>query len=308
MSTNSTVFIAFKGTILAEKNATLESVDLVPSNHRPKPTIFITVKHKKQKNDIKLPNLSFARNINDNNNSNNNNNINNDINSANNNRINDDGTFNTIDFSQLNNNNFLNNNNNNRRNNNNNNNNNRLLNEEKQCRLCFESDETNVLKGRLFRPCLCSGTMQYIHIGCLNQWRAMAPNERSYYRCDQCQYLYNVEKAKWTYIVEHKRTSYIISSILLFISIIIVGLITFKLPIANYVWNLIEWHPNYLAIRYQHRLRNQLENYNNNDNNYDNAWNDVYWCEDMCNSYLPWKECPYPCFQFMIPVSISYVL
>ena len=38
------------------------------------------------------------------------------------------------------------------------------------CRLCFGDEETSET-GKLFSPCLCKGTMKYIHIECLNKWR-----------------------------------------------------------------------------------------------------------------------------------------
>ena len=322
-----TVYIAFKGKILSKSNATLGSIDLIPSVHRPKPTVFITLKQNQKRNQSessgqtwKPPTLSnnpLKRRNNDSNNNNNNRNANN----------NNTGIYEPIDFSRI-------QNNQNQRNNNetdtsqqNENMTNERSNiaaeenenEEKMCRLCFDGAESNPLKGRLFRPCLCSGTMKYIHIGCLNTWRAMAPNDRSYYRCDQCQYLYNVHRAEWTRILEDKRTIYTISAILLLIAIVIVGLLTFKLPIANYVWDLIEWHPKYLVTSKEHYLRQ--EEYFIKLNEYiqdgkeldkseqrwiDDAWDIIYFCEDHCNSWLPWKECPRNCV--MNEISYSFVL
>jgi len=50
---------------------------------------------------------------------------------------------------------------------------------------------------RLISPCLCSGTMKYVHLECLNQWRAAAPNARSLFRCDQCGYEYRVRRVRF---------------------------------------------------------------------------------------------------------------
>ena len=177
-------------------------------------------------------------------------------------------------------------------------------NDEKCCRVCFSNNENDILLGRLFRPCRCTGTMKYIHVGCLNQWRALAPRERSYYQCDQCQYQYNVERAKWTEIIENKNTTIAISSILLMIAILIVGLITFKLPIADYVWNLIEWNPTNLVSNYQCSFRHNpqfVKLINTQDKTVEenmeieNIWTIIYHCENECNSWLVWKECPRDC-------------
>ena len=302
------IFIAFKGLILSEEDSTLRSVDLVPSTNRPKPTIFITLKSKQARQAPVAPapvwqnHLSNARS---NNSSNDTNNRNNTSSSTNNNNTRDD-----VNTSM---------NNESINNNNSNNNNDRGINDddegdEKCCRLCFSSNENDLLLGRLFRPCRCSGTMKYIHIGCLNQWRAMAPTERSFYQCDQCLYRYNVERVKWAEIVEHKNTSYAITSILLFISMVIVGLITFKLPIANYVWGVIEWNPKHLSYSYECAIRNdrgfnhminKQEKTAEEEEEIENIWTLIYYCENECNSWLFWKECPYTCPMNMLSNNIQ---
>ena len=38
----------------------------------------------------------------------------------------------------------------------------------------------------------------------------------------------------------------------------------------------------------------------------DRAWENIYYCENMCNSWLPWKECPRGCT--MMPQAISFVV
>ena len=35
------------------------------------------------------------------------------------------------------------------------------------CRICFDDATTGVL----FKPCLCDGSMKFIHVHCLDQWR-----------------------------------------------------------------------------------------------------------------------------------------
>ena len=69
-------------------------------------------------------------------------------------------------------------------------------NEERQCRICFAGSE----RGLLFSPCRCNGSMRFVHVECLNNWRNMSRNPRSFYGCDQCGYQYNLERtrvAKW---------------------------------------------------------------------------------------------------------------
>lgn len=54
------------------------------------------------------------------------------------------------------------------------------------CRICMEAEPV----GSLVSPCRCRGTMKYVHRECLQKWRATSSNQRSYYRCDQCQCRY----------------------------------------------------------------------------------------------------------------------
>lgn len=49
-------------------------------------------------------------------------------------------------------------------------------------------------ENRLISPCRCAGSMKYVHIGCLNRWRATAPTARSRFTCDQCGYAYRVRR------------------------------------------------------------------------------------------------------------------
>ena len=59
------------------------------------------------------------------------------------------------------------------------------------CRICFEGTEAGIL----FKPCLCGGTMKYIHVECLNRWR-LSGIRRSEYECPNCKYKYNLRKIR----------------------------------------------------------------------------------------------------------------
>ncbi|KAL3901106.1 MAG: hypothetical protein SGCHY_000859 [Lobulomycetales sp.] len=62
--------------------------------------------------------------------------------------------------------------------------------EKKTCRLCF-SDETEP-GDKMISPCKCKGTMKYIHLNCLNEWRRVSQKRDSYFKCDQCGYKYRL--------------------------------------------------------------------------------------------------------------------
>lgn len=62
--------------------------------------------------------------------------------------------------------------------------------DERVCRICLGAEPVE----ELFRPCLCKGTMQCVHKGCLQQWRLTSSNRQSYFRCEHCQYSYNIRR------------------------------------------------------------------------------------------------------------------
>jgi hypothetical protein len=56
--------------------------------------------------------------------------------------------------------------------------------EEPSCRVCFGTG------GRLIRPCLCRGSMAFVHMDCLNEWRVTSVSPTAYSQCDQCLFTY----------------------------------------------------------------------------------------------------------------------
>lgn len=69
----------------------------------------------------------------------------------------------------------------------------------KQCRICLGEDED--LSNPMLRPCLCSGSMAYVHLSCLNQWRLNGVNPKSVFECPQCRFSYRFEDKTWAFRV-----------------------------------------------------------------------------------------------------------
>ncbi|KAF8527886.1 hypothetical protein BU17DRAFT_39042 [Hysterangium stoloniferum] len=62
--------------------------------------------------------------------------------------------------------------------------------EAKECRICQGGPEDVETCGRLIKPCMCKGTMQYVHVKCLNQWRKSSGSKSAFYQCHTCHYSY----------------------------------------------------------------------------------------------------------------------
>ncbi|EFP80059.1 uncharacterized protein PGTG_05284 [Puccinia graminis f. sp. tritici CRL 75-36-700-3] len=76
--------------------------------------------------------------------------------------------------------------------------------EEPLCRICLSGrDDDDPSLGRFIQPCLCRGTMAFIHVGCLQRWRITSPSPKSFYRCDQCGYRYKLRRAKIAGLAEN---------------------------------------------------------------------------------------------------------
>ena len=110
------------------------------------------------------------------------------------------------------------------------------------CRICFGTAYENNL-GQLISPCMCSGSMRYAHLQCLNDWRSQSTNPRSFTHCDQCGYAYNIQRTHWAPILENPRIIKGIAYILLLIFTIISALLLTPLNTAHHFWKLVQWNP-----------------------------------------------------------------
>jgi hypothetical protein len=57
------------------------------------------------------------------------------------------------------------------------------------CRICLEQRKSR--KNPLIAPCDCRGSVEFIHLYCLNHWRRIDP-ERNYKYCDLCLVKYKI--------------------------------------------------------------------------------------------------------------------
>lgn len=66
----------------------------------------------------------------------------------------------------------------------------------KTCRICFDTTTStwDSELGRLLSPCRCRGSSKYVHEECLNSWRRISANAKSYYECNTCGYKYKFRR------------------------------------------------------------------------------------------------------------------
>jgi hypothetical protein len=60
----------------------------------------------------------------------------------------------------------------------------------RQCRICLSDDAA---ADDLISPCLCAGSVRWVHRACLDEWRAQEVREDSFVRCELCHFTYVTE-------------------------------------------------------------------------------------------------------------------
>ncbi|KAJ2993850.1 hypothetical protein NUW58_g1714 [Xylaria curta] len=76
---------------------------------------------------------------------------------------------------------------------------------------------------RLLSPCLCKGSIKYMHEGCLKLW--MNENPSKGYKCDICKYQYRMERLSWAQRLRSPFISLIMTLTILFVTIFLLGFV-----------------------------------------------------------------------------------
>lgn len=114
----------------------------------------------------------------------------------------------------------------------------------RKCRICLEwvpptYEDMGVLGGirnrrlkrqyisedgdRLISPCLCKGSIKYMHEGCLKLW--MNENPSKGYKCDICKYEYRIERLSWAQRLRSPLISLLMTLAILFITVFLLGFV-----------------------------------------------------------------------------------
>ncbi|KAI8580348.1 hypothetical protein K450DRAFT_238095 [Umbelopsis ramanniana AG] len=75
--------------------------------------------------------------------------------------------------------------------------------DQKDCRICLmlsnENDHQTTAFDPLIRPCLCKGSMAYVHLQCLQRWRK--ESLKNQFTCEVCHYQYNLQRPFWANVI-----------------------------------------------------------------------------------------------------------
>eukprot|EP00981_Chlorochromonas_danica_P000489 scaffold99_cov160-Ochromonas_danica.AAC.2 len=90
------------------------------------------------------------------------------------------------------------------------------------CRIC-QTTQSEMPEKVLIRPCLCSGSQAFVHVDCLNQWRATS--SEAFTKCSICQYQYQIKRSVWTSLLSHSFTVSALCSGAFLCTCLLIGLV-----------------------------------------------------------------------------------
>ncbi|KAI6136575.1 hypothetical protein F5141DRAFT_1075440 [Pisolithus sp. B1] len=96
--------------------------------------------------------------------------------------------------------------------------------QDKICRICFDGEDPAL--GRLIKPCLCTGSISYVHVKCLQRWRTQSSGDNAFYRCPQCRFHYRFARTKVVGLATNPLAVGVLSSFLFTILVMCSSFIT----------------------------------------------------------------------------------
>lgn len=76
---------------------------------------------------------------------------------------------------------------------------------------------------RMLRPCRCSGSVSWVHLDCLNQWRATST--QAYFRCSVCRYEYRIQRTRIATLLMQEEVVMAIALLMIMALIFLLGAI-----------------------------------------------------------------------------------
>lgn len=101
--------------------------------------------------------------------------------------------------------------------------------------LVLQMRQSETPQQRMLRPCRCSGSVSYVHLECLNRWRATST--AAYFTCSVCKYNYRIERTLIAQILVQEYTVLTIAVLMILAYCFALGLVVsftieyFALPV-----------------------------------------------------------------------------
>jgi len=89
--------------------------------------------------------------------------------------------------------------------------------------------------------------MRFVHVGCLNRWRALSVNPRSYFQCDACQHQYRIERTKWASMCQSYRVHDVATVVVCILLVLLFGCVAQFSRVEQYLYSSCDWAPPWTA-------------------------------------------------------------
>ncbi|KAH6917487.1 hypothetical protein BKA70DRAFT_1252320 [Coprinopsis sp. MPI-PUGE-AT-0042] len=97
---------------------------------------------------------------------------------------------------------------------------------ERQCRICLDGTNAEIELGRLISPCLCKGSIRYVHVRCLERWRKTSVSQGAFFACPQCHYQYRFARTQVLGLASNKLVIALLSGLSFTAIVMLASLIT----------------------------------------------------------------------------------
>ncbi|TFK94437.1 zf-C3HC4-domain-containing protein [Polyporus arcularius HHB13444] len=111
----------------------------------------------------------------------------------------------------------------------------------KQCRICLDGEDPEL--GRLIRPCLCKGSISYVHVKCLQRWRNTSASRSAFYACPQCGYHYHFARTRVLGIATNPIVIAALSTFLFTILVLLSSFVTTYFMGDDDEYSFTVWYP-----------------------------------------------------------------
>ncbi|KAF7347896.1 RING-CH-type domain-containing protein [Mycena venus] len=98
--------------------------------------------------------------------------------------------------------------------------------DDRQCRICLCGTEEEAALGRLIKPCLCKGSISFVHLKCLQRWRNSSASQSAFFSCPQCHYKYRFARTRIVGIATNPAVVGALSAILFTMLVLLSSFIT----------------------------------------------------------------------------------
>lgn len=101
-----------------------------------------------------------------------------------------------------------------------------LYDSEPACRICHMS-QSEIPHMKMIKPCLCSGSLTFVHIKCLNEWRSTSTT--AHFSCTVCRYQYRVQRSALAELIMSEQGAKVVTVALVLVTVLTLGTVLYTL-------------------------------------------------------------------------------